>query len=106
MPRKTAAHSAAVEQIKDQAFSELAALIEESDKLLKDSASLVGEEADTVRAQLSQKLKQALESVGSVRERTKPAVEATENYIGGHPWQTVAASAGFGLVVGLLLGRR
>ncbi|NVL43460.1 DUF883 domain-containing protein, partial [Pseudomonas syringae pv. actinidiae] len=24
----------------------------------------------------------------------------------GHPWQTVAISAGFGLVVGLLLGRR
>jgi ElaB/YqjD/DUF883 family membrane-anchored ribosome-binding protein len=100
------AQNAAVEQIKDQAFSELAALIEESDKLLKDSASLVGEEADTVRAQLSQKLKQAMESVSSVRDRTKPAVEATENYIGGHPWQTVAVSAGFGLVVGLLLGRR
>ncbi|WP_296257137.1 MULTISPECIES: DUF883 family protein [unclassified Pseudomonas] len=105
MARKPAAQNAA-EQIQDQAFSELAALIEESDKLLKDSASLVGEEAETVRQQLSQKLKQAVESLGSVREKTKPAVEATESYIGGHPWQTVAASAGFGLVVGLLLGRR
>ena len=105
MARKTAAQNAA-EQIKDQAFSELAALIEESDKLLKDSAALVGDEAQTVREQLSLKLKQALDSVGSARDRTKPAVEATENYIGGHPWQTVAVSAGFGLVVGLLLGRR
>ncbi len=105
MARKTAAQNAA-EQIQDQAFSELAALIEESDKLLKDSASLVGEEAETVRAQLSLKLKQAVDSLGSVRDKTKPAVQATENYIGGHPWQTVAISAGFGLVVGLLLGRR
>jgi ElaB/YqjD/DUF883 family membrane-anchored ribosome-binding protein len=105
MARKTAAQTAA-EQIKDQAFSELAALIEESDKLLKDSAALVGEDAETVRAQLSVKLKQALDSLGSVREKTKPAVEATETYIGGHPWQTVAVSAGFGLVVGLLLGRK
>jgi len=105
MARKTAAQNAA-EQIQDQAFSELAALIEESDKLLKDSASLVGEEAETVRAQLSLKLKQAVDSLGSVRDKTKPAVQATENYIGGHPWQTVAVSAGFGLVVGLLLGRR
>lgn len=32
------------EQIKDQAFSELKALIEESEKLLKSSASLVGED--------------------------------------------------------------
>jgi len=105
MARKTAAQNAA-EQIQDQAFSELAALIEESDKLLKDSASLVGEEAETVRAQLSLKLKQAVDSLGSVRDKTKPAVQATENYIGGHPWQSVAISAGFGLVVGLLLGRR
>ncbi|WP_110947515.1 DUF883 family protein [Pseudomonas bohemica] len=105
MARKTAAQNAA-EQIQDQAFSELAALIEESDKLLKDSASLVGEEAETVREQLSQKLRQAVDSLGSVRDKTKPAVEATETYIGGHPWQTVAVSAGFGLVVGLLLGRR
>ena len=94
------------DQIKDQTFSELQALIEESDKLLKDSASLVGEEAENLREQLSVKLKQAAESIISVRERTRPVVEATETYIGGHPWQTVAISAGFGLVVGLLLGRR
>ena len=105
MARKTASQ-AAEEQIKDQAFSELQALIEESDKLLKSSASLVGEESETLRAQIAQKLQLALDSVSSVRDRTKPAVEATENYIGGHPWQTVAVSAGFGLVVGLLLGRR
>ncbi|MBN2978542.1 hypothetical protein BFW88_12625 [Pseudomonas fluorescens] len=105
MARKTAAQ-ATVDQIKDQAFSELAALIEESDKLLKSSANLVGEEGETLREQVALKLKQAMDSVTSVRERTQPVVDATETYIGGHPWQTVAISAGFGLVVGLLLGRR
>ena len=105
MARKNAVQ-AAEDQIKDQAFSELQLLIAESEKLLKDSASLVGEEGETLRAQVGLKLKQALDSVSNVRERTKPVVDATENYIGGHPWQTVAVSAGFGLVVGLLLGRR
>lgn len=105
MARKNAVQ-AAEDQIKDQAFSELQELIAESEKLLKDSVSLVGEEGETLRAQVSLKLKQALDSVTNVRERTKPVVDATENYIGGHPWQTVAISAGFGLVVGLLLGRR
>lgn len=105
MARKTAAQNSA-DQIKDQAFSDLQSLIEESEKLLKDSAALVGEDAETLKAQLSLKLNQALEAVTSVRERARPAVEATETYIGGHPWQTVAISAGFGLVVGLLLGRR
>lgn len=105
MARKSPVQAAA-DQIKDQAFSELQALIQESEKLLKDSASLVGEEGESLRAQVSQKLKQALDSVTHVRESTRPVVEATETYIGGHPWQTVAISAGFGLVVGLLLGRR
>ncbi|WP_017905686.1 DUF883 family protein [Pseudomonas asplenii] len=105
MARKSAIQ-AAEDQIKDQAFSELQALIQESEKLLKDSATLVGEEGESLRAQVSQKLKQALDSVTHVRETTRPVVEATETYIGGHPWQTVAISAGFGLVVGLLLGRR
>jgi ElaB/YqjD/DUF883 family membrane-anchored ribosome-binding protein len=105
MARKTAAQ-AAEDQIKDQAFSELQSLIEESEKLLKSSASLVGEEAETLRGQIALKLKQASDSVASVRDRAKPAVDATETYIGGHPWQTVAISAGFGLVVGLLLARR
>ena len=105
MARKTAAQ-AAEDQIKDLAFSELQTLIEESEKLLKSSATLVGEEADTLRGQIALKLRQARDSVASVRDRALPAVDATETYIGGHPWQTVAISAGLGLVVGLLLGRR
>jgi len=105
MARKTAA-LADSDQIKDQVFSELQALIEESEKLLNDSASLVGEEADTLRAQVSLKLRQAREAAGQVRAKAQPVVETTHDYIGGHPWQTVAISAGFGLVIGLLLGRR
>ncbi len=105
MARKTA-DQVVDDQIKDQAFSELTALIEESEKLLKNSASMVGKEGETLREQVSSKLKQALDAVSNVRERSKPVVDATETYIGGHPWQTVAISAGFGLVVGLLLGRR
>ncbi|MNF26672.1 hypothetical protein D3C76_543870 [compost metagenome] len=105
MARKTVAQTLN-DQIKDQAFSELQTLIEDSEKLLKDSASLVGEEGETLREQVAIKLKQAREAMNGVRARTQPVVEATQDYIGGHPWQTVAISAGFGLVVGLLLGRR
>ncbi|NIE77993.1 DUF883 family protein [Pantoea sp. Tr-811] len=104
MARKTAVPDN--DQIKDQVFSELQALIEESEKLLTESATLVGEEAETLRAQVSLKLRQARQAAGEVRAKAQPVVDATQDYIGGHPWQTVAVSAGFGLVVGLLLGRR
>jgi len=66
----------------------------------------VGEEAETLRTQISLKLRQAREAAGNLRDKAKPMVAATQDYIGGHPWQTVALSAGVGLVVGLLLGRR
>ena len=55
MARKSGAQSAE-DQIKDQVFSELLALIEESEKMLRDSASLGSNEADTVRAQVNSKL--------------------------------------------------
>lgn len=105
MARKTATQTDS-DQIKDQVFSDLQSLIEESEKLLEQSATLVGEEADTLRAQISLKLRQARQAAGSVRDKAQPVVDATQDYIGGHPWQTVAVSAGFGLVIGLLLGRR
>ncbi|PTV50844.1 DUF883 family protein [Pseudomonas putida] len=94
------------DQIKDQVFSELQSLIEESEKLLNDSAALVGEEAETLRAQVSLKLRQARQAASNVRSKAQPVVDATQDYIVGHPWQTVAISAGLGLAVGLLLGRR
>ncbi len=84
------------DQIKDQVFSELQSLIEESEKLLNDSAALVGEEAETLRAQVSLKLKQARQAAGNIRDKAQPVVDATQDYIGGHPWQTVAISAGLG----------
>ncbi|MFS0827692.1 DUF883 family protein [Pseudomonas phoenicis] len=105
MPRKSTAQ-VDTDQIKDQVFSDLQSLIEESEKLLSQSATLVGEEAETLRGQISTKLREARDAASSLRDKAQPAVEATQEYIGGHPWQTVAVSAGFGLVVGLLLGRR
>jgi ElaB/YqjD/DUF883 family membrane-anchored ribosome-binding protein len=105
MARKTAAQ-VAEDQIKDQAFSELAALIEESEKLLKDGASLVGDDAATLREQVAIKLQQARDSLSGARNRAQPAIEATQTYIGGHPWQTVAISATVGMLAGLVIGRR
>ena len=95
MARKNAVQ-AAEDQIKDQAFSELQDLIAESEKLLSDSASLVGEEGETLRAQVGLKLKQALDSVSNVRERTKPVWMRPKTIsvaIHGKPWPSPPVSA-------------
>ncbi|PAV93425.1 hypothetical protein WR25_24837 [Diploscapter pachys] len=56
-----------------------------------------------MRAQLGLKLRQARDATSRLGQKAQPVVEATQEYIGGHPWQTVAVSAGFGLV--FLVGR-
>jgi len=38
--------------------------------------------------------------------RTKDAARATDAYIHENPWQTIGVTAGVGLVVGSLTGRR
>lgn len=104
MARRTAIQ--ADEQIKDQAFSELQALIEESERLLSDAASLVGDDNEGLREQINQKLKQVRTAISAVSDRAQPIVEATQTYIGGHPWQTVVLCTGLGVVVGWLIGRK
>jgi ElaB/YqjD/DUF883 family membrane-anchored ribosome-binding protein len=104
MARQTATQAG--DQIKDQAFSELQALIEESEKLLSDAASLVGDDNEGLREQINLKLKQARSAIGAVSSRAQPIVEATQTYIGGHPWQTVALCTGLGVLTGWLLGRK
>jgi ElaB/YqjD/DUF883 family membrane-anchored ribosome-binding protein len=104
MARRTATPTD--EQIKDQAFSELQALIEESERLLSDAASLVGDDNEGLREQINQKLKQVRTAISAVGTRAQPIVEATQTYIGGHPWQTVVLCTGLGVVVGWLIGRK
>lgn len=41
-----------------------------------------------------------------VREKAQVAAAATDDYVHDHPWGAVGVSAGIGLIVGILIGRR
>ena len=41
----------------------------------------------------------------AVTTKTKAAAEATDAYVHENPWKVVGMAAGFGLIIGLLLGR-
>ncbi|PJI49713.1 MAG: hypothetical protein CTR55_10255 [Pseudomonas sp.] len=105
MPRKTAANSA-----KDELLAEFQALVSDTEKLLQSSAELAGAEADQMRAQIHESLKRARDAIystkDSVRDQGKAAVDATEDYVGDHPWQAVGIAAGIGFLLGLLVSRR
>ena len=105
MPRKPTANSTT-----EELLAEFQALVADTEKLLQTSTELAGEEADRLRDQLRSGLSRARESIDTaqqrVREHGKAAVDATEDYVGEHPWQAVGVAAGIGFLLGLLVGRR
>lgn len=105
MPRKTA-----TTKTKDALLEEFQALVSDTEKLLQNSASLAGDQAEALREDIRSSLGRARETLNlaeeGLRERGKIAVDATEDYVHKHPWQSLGFSAAIGLLVGLLLSRR
>ncbi|SDH43203.1 DUF883 family protein [Pseudomonas panipatensis] len=105
MPRKPDVNTA-----RDELMAEFQALVADTEKLLQSSAGLAGEEAEHLRDQLRTGLSKARERIdsaqGLLRDQSKAAVDATEDYLGDHPWQAVGVAAGVGFLLGLLVGRR
>lgn len=104
MARKTAKN--AQEILK----ADFQALVNDTERLLEHSASLAGEQADELRAQIKLSLLNARESLEqtkeSLQERGEAAVTATEDYVQANPWQSVGIAAGIGFLIGLLAARR
>ncbi|MCY1286352.1 putative protein YqjD [compost metagenome] len=104
MPRKTAARA------QDELLADFQALVSDTEKLLQDSASLAGEQADELRLQISESLKRARDTLRdteqNLKQRSQAAVHATEDYVQQHPWQSVGLAAGIGFLLGLLAARR
>ncbi|BAN47811.1 YqjD family protein [Metapseudomonas resinovorans] len=104
MPRKTATRA------QDDLLADFQALVTDTEKLLHDSANLAGEQADELRLQIHESLKRARDTLRdteqNLRERGQAAVDATEDYVQTHPWQSVGVAAGIGFLLGLLASRR
>lgn len=94
-----------------QDFNEV---INDTEQLLKSVSSAGGEKAQALRTTIEQNLKAAQERLAQLEEtaleRTRAAAKATDEYVRGHPWQSIAIAAAIGaivgVVVGLLLNRR
>ena len=95
---------------KDQVVSDFKALLSEGEALFKSAAG-TGDHAlaaarDKFRDQLAAaKVRYAELEVATVQQ-AKRAATATDEYVHGNPWTSIAVAGGVGLLVGMLVMNR
>jgi len=98
------------EKAQDILMADFQTLVTDTEKLLAHTATLAGDQADELRDQIHESLLRARETLKlteeTLRERSKEAVVATEEYVQNNPWQSVGIAAGVGFLLGLLATRR
>ena len=104
MARKTAKNA------QDILMADFQALVLGTERLLEHTASLAGDQAEELRAQIKDSLLKARETLqetkDTLQDRGQAAVVATEDYVQANPWQSVGIAAGVGFLIGLLATRR
>ncbi|MDR0281458.1 MAG: YqjD family protein [Paucimonas sp.] len=85
-------------------------LVRDTEKLLEHTATLAGDQADELRAQIHDNLLRARETLQQtnqdLRDRGQAALTSTEDYVQNNPWQSIGIAAGVGFLIGLLASRR
>lgn len=78
-------------------------LASDVEELLKATATQAGERIAEVRA----RTQAAIVNARTVAiEQSRQTARATDQYVRQNPWTAIGISAGVGLLVGLLIGRR
>jgi ElaB/YqjD/DUF883 family membrane-anchored ribosome-binding protein len=95
---------------KEKLVTDLKALVGDTEELLKATAGQAGEKIAVARERIQASLAiykdKLLDAEQALREKTKEAARATDEYVHDHPWQAVGVAAGVGFLLGLLVSRR
>jgi len=85
-------------------------LVKDAQALLTAAAALTGEKAEDMRTRGMQMLDVAVgkgkQYQGQAIVKGKELAHTADVYVKDNPWRTIAAAAGVGLLVGLILGRK
>ncbi len=85
-------------------------LVKDAQTLLTAAAALTGEKAEEMRGRGMQMLDVALGKASQVQGQAvvkgKELAHTADVYVKDNPWRTIAAAAGVGLLMGVILGRK
>jgi ElaB/YqjD/DUF883 family membrane-anchored ribosome-binding protein len=90
--------------------NDMRTLMRDAQDLFQEATSVTGEKADELRANGMKLLEAALAKAQDVQsvalETGKEAAASTDEFVKEHPWKAVVISAGVGLLLGMLIGRK
>lgn len=90
----------------DQLIADLKAVVRDAEELLRASAGEVTDRAREAREKLNDALYQAKTTCQEIEERAKARIEATEQVVRDHPYQSLAIAFGAGLLFGIISSRK
>jgi len=95
---------------REQLVADLKILMADVEDLVKATASQSGDKIAEVRSRIQQAaadLKPRLaQAQALLKDKANVAAATTDDYVHDHPWTAMGVSAGIGLIIGLLIGRR
>jgi len=95
---------------RDKLMNDLRTVISDAEEVLKVTADQATAGAAELRVRMQERLQQARVRLHDLQDhavaRAKAAGHAADDYVHDHPWKAIGAAAGFGLIIGLLIGRR
>jgi ElaB/YqjD/DUF883 family membrane-anchored ribosome-binding protein len=94
----------------DKLMADLRLVVADAEELLRSTAGQAGEGAAELRDRVQASLARARAGLADMQDaaitKAKEAGRAADDYVHENPWRSIGIAAGFGLVVGLLIGRR
>lgn len=94
----------------DQLIGEFKSLMADAEALIKATEDHPSETINSIRHKALETLSGAKESLsifeGKLVDKAKAAAEGADDFVHRNPWEAVGVAAGFGLLIGLFMGRR
>ena len=94
----------------DKLMADLRLVVADAEELLRTTAGQAGEGAAELRDRVRVSLARARDGLADAQEtavaKARAAGRAADDYVHDNPWRSICIAAGFGLLVGLLIGRR
>jgi ElaB/YqjD/DUF883 family membrane-anchored ribosome-binding protein len=95
---------------KDKLVADFKLVVADAEELLRLTANQAGDKVSEIRTRAQDHLVSAkaklADAEAALRDNAKAVARATDDYVRDNPWQSVGIAAGFGFLLGLIIGRR